>query len=94
MSFVSLRKVLSYVRKNLASRKTDFLVMLKPQFEATSAQLVRGVVKNEKMRREMMRGFEDWVRANGFLILKKRDNETVGKVGGNRERFYWLRLAR
>lgn len=90
VSFVSLRKVLSYVRKNLASRKTDFLVMLKPQFEATSAQLVRGVVKNEKMRREIMRGFEDWVRANGFLILKKRDNETVGKVGKNRERFYWL----
>ncbi len=94
VSFVSLRKVLSYVRKNLVSRQTDFLVMLKPQFEATSAQLVRGVVKNEKMRREIMRGFEDWGRANGFLILKKRDNETVGKVGGNRERFYWLRLAR
>lgn len=94
VSFVSLRKVLTYARKNLASWKTDFLVMLKPQFEASEGQLVRGVVKNEKMRREIMRGFEEWLRGNGFLILKKRDNETVGKVGGNRERFYWLRLAR
>lgn len=94
VSFVSLRKVLAYARKNLASRKTDFLVMLKPQFEAEERQLVRGVVKNEKMRREIMRGFEEWLKGNGFLILKKRDNETVGKVGGNRERFYWLRLAK
>lgn len=94
VSFVSLRKVLAYARKNLASRKTDFLVMLKPQFEAGEGQLVRGVVKNEKMRREIMRGFEEWLRGNGFLILKKRDNETVGKVGGNRERFYWLKLAK
>ena len=94
VSFVSLRKVLAYARKNLVSRKTDFLVMLKPQFEAGEGQLVRGVVKNEKMRREIMRGFEEWLRGNGFLILKKRDNETVGKVGGNRERFYWLKLAK
>ena len=94
VSFVSLREVLAYARENLASRKTDFLVMLKPQFEADAGQLVRGVVKNEKMRREIMRGFEEWLRLNGFLILKKQDNETVGKVGGNRERFYWLRLAR
>lgn len=94
VSFVSLRKVLTYARENLASRKTDFLVMLKPQFEASEGQLVHGVVKNEKMRREIMRGFEEWLRRNGFLILKKRDNETVGKVGGNRERFYWLKLAK
>jgi len=94
VSFVSLRKVLAYARGNLAGRKTDFLVMLKPQFEARPEQLVRGVVKNEKMRREIIQGFEEWLRRNGFLILKKRDNETVGKVGGNRERFYWLRLAK
>lgn len=87
VSFVSLRKVLAYARKNLASRKTDFLVMLKPQFEAGEGQLVRGVVKNEKMRREIMRGFEEWLRRNGFLVLKKRDNETVGKVGGTASGF-------
>lgn len=94
VSFVSLRKVLAYARGNLAGRKTDFLVMLKPQFEARPEQLLRGVVKNEKMRREVIQSFEEWLKRNGFLILKKRDNETVGKVGGNRERFYWLKLAK
>ncbi len=94
VSFVSLTKVLMYAKMELARRDTDFLVMLKPQFEARSEQLVKGVVKNERMRREIIQNFERWLGKNGFVVLKKRDNETVGKVGGNRERFYWLRLAR
>lgn len=91
VSFVSLRKVLAYARKNLADARTEYLVMLKPQFEAEEAQLNRGVVKNERMRRDIIQDFERWLGKNGFLILKKRDNETVGKRGGNRERFYWLK---
>jgi len=90
VSFVSLTKVLMYAKMELACRKTDYLVMLKPQFEAYSDQLVRGVVKNEKMRREIIKRFEQWLGRNGFVVVKKRDNEIVGKVGGNRERFYWL----
>lgn len=93
VSFVSLTKVLAHARAKIAGRGTDYLVMLKPQFEAWPDQLVRGVVKNEKMRREIIQKFERWVVRNGFVIVKKRDNETVGKVGGNRERFYWLRAV-
>ncbi len=94
VSFVSLRKVLLHAQKYLANKRTDFLVMLKPQFEAEAKQLVNGVVKNERMRREIMRDFEEWLKRNGFYVVQKRDNETVGKVGGNRERFYYLKLAR
>ncbi len=93
VSFVSLEKVLWHAKKKIAGRKTDFLVMLKPQFEARSEQLVRGVVKNEKMRREIVRSFEEWLRRCGFVVVRKRDNEVVGK-NGNRERFYWLKLAK
>lgn len=94
VSFVSLRQVLLHVRDKIASGDTDFLVMLKPQFEAREDQLVKGVVKNEKMRRGIIQEFERWLVRNGLVTLKKRDNETVGKVGGNRERFYWLRAAK
>lgn len=94
VSFVSLRRVLLHVRDKIASGDTDFLVMLKPQFEAREDQLVKGVVKNEKMRRGIIQEFERWLVRNGLVTLKKRDNETVGKVGGNRERFYWLRVAK
>lgn len=93
VSFVSLTKVLMYAKMELACRNTDWLVMLKPQFEARPEQLNKGVVKNEKMRREIMQRFEGWLRKNGFVVVKKRDNEVVGKVGGNKERFYWLRAG-
>ena len=93
VSFVSLRKILAHVMKNIADFKTEFLVMLKPQFEAEEKQMNRGVVKNEKMRREIIKDFEGWLRRNGFLILGKHDNETIGK-NGNRERFYYLKIAK
>lgn len=93
VSFISLTKVLAYAKINLARFETDFLVMLKPQFEAKSFELNRGVVKNEKIRREIIKRFEGWLLKNGFLILGKRDNELSGK-NGNLERFYYLRLAK
>ena len=93
VSFTSLTNVLAYAKMSLARRNTDYLVMLKPQFEAEEKQLNKGVVKNEKIRREIIKKFENWLIANGFLILGKRDNEVVGK-NGNQERFYFLRAAR
>lgn len=92
VSFVSLRPILEKARE-LAVPGADFLVMLKPQFEARSEQLVRGVVKNERMRREIMQEFERWLKARGWVVVRKRDNETVGRKG-NRERFYWVRVGR
>lgn len=91
VSFVSLREILAHAKK-VVPRGADYLVMLKPQFEAFPDQLVRGVVKNEKIRRQIIQSFEQWLVKNGFRIIQKRDNETVGKVGKNRERFYWLVL--
>ena len=93
VSFTSLTKVLKYAKLNLARPMTQFLVMLKPQFEATPAQLSRGVVKNAKIRRDIIKHFEQWLKQNNFLIIKKRDNDLPGKTG-NLERFYWLTLAK
>lgn len=93
VSFVSLKNVLKYSKNNLASRNTDYLVMMKPQFEARPYQLRKGVVKNETVRREIVKEFELWLRQNGFATIKKRDNELTGK-NGNKERFYWLRRSK
>ncbi|MBQ3445526.1 TlyA family rRNA (cytidine-2'-O)-methyltransferase [Candidatus Saccharibacteria bacterium] len=92
VSFISLTKVLKYAKMNLARQSTQFLVMLKPQFEARHEQLNKGVVKNEKMRREIIKDFEQWLKNNGFIIINKRDNTLAGKTG-NTERFYYLRLS-
>ncbi len=92
VSFVSLTEILAHAQK-IVNAKADFLVMLKPQFEAEPDQLVKGVVKNEKMRREILKKFENWLKNNGFLVLKKRDNDVAGKKG-NLERFYLLKIAK
>ena len=93
VSFISLRPILKYAKHHLAGNHTDFLVMLKPQFEAKPHQLWKGVVKNEKIRREIIKDFEYWLKQNGFIIVKKRDNDLPGKTG-NLEKFYFLRLAK
>ena len=92
VSFVSLTKVLEYARAELAKTDTEYFVMLKPQFEAAAWQLKNGVVKNSKMRREIIARFEQWLKMHGFAVIAKRDNELAGRFG-NVERFYWLRVA-
>lgn len=93
VSFISLTRILSYAKAHLSRPDTAFLVMLKPQFEATPGQLHRGVIKNEKLRREIIRNFELWLKTHGFFIVNKRDNTLTGK-SGNRERFYYLRQVK
>jgi predicted rRNA methylase YqxC with S4 and FtsJ domains len=67
--------------------------MLKPQFEAKPWQLNKGVIKNNKMRREIIAEFEAKIKRSGFVIMGKRDNELAGRFG-NVERFYYLKLAK
>jgi predicted rRNA methylase YqxC with S4 and FtsJ domains len=62
--------------------------MLKPQFEAGRGQTNKGVIKNEAMRRKILRDFEAWSR-RCFVIKNKRDSEVTGEKG-NRERFYLI----
>lgn len=92
VSFISLKKVLLHAKYNIAAIDTDFLVMLKPQFEAKKFELKNGVVKNEKIRRDIVKEFEQWLKTQGFIIVKKRDNDLAGR-NGNLERFYLLKLA-
>ncbi len=92
VSFLSLTKVLSYLKNNLKNPNTDFLMMLKPQFEAREDQLVKGIVKNERIRRDIIKNFEQWLKNNGFIIISKRNNDMHGRHG-NIERFYWLKQA-
>ena len=77
----------------LRAHEVDILAMLKPQFEAKPQDMVRGVVKNEKIRRQITKDFEEWAKRKGFVTIAKHDSDLPGK-SGNIERFYWLRLAK
>lgn len=93
VSFISLTKILKYAKIKLSRSDTDFLVMLKPQFEAKPNQLNSGIVKNETIRRDIIKNFEQWLKMNDFIIINKTDNQLQGRYG-NTERFYYLRLAK
>lgn len=87
VSFISLRDVLPHLAK-LCMPHTYIIAMLKPQFEAGSNAKHKGVIKNDAMRRDILRDFETWTKKL-FVIRAKADSEVAGSKG-NRERFYVL----
>ena len=92
VSFISLREILPHVAKHLMNEQTILVAMVKPQFEAGKDQVSKGVIKNAKIRRQILNDFEIWAKQY-FVILDKKDSEVAG-AKGNVERFYKMRLAR
>lgn len=89
VSFISLREILPHVA-TLCGPKTLLSVMVKPQFEAGQSSLKhKGVIKNDKMRRQILQDFENWARQH-FVVVDKADSSISG-AKGNQERFYCLR---
>ena len=89
VSFISLREILPHLAK-ISGRDTVVAAMVKPQFEATRRELgSNGVVKNDSIRRDILKSFELWTKKD-WMINAKADSEVAGSTG-NRERFYLLR---
>lgn len=89
VSFISLREILPHLAR-IAGPYTVVAAMVKPQFEATRAELgSNGVVKNDSIRRDILKSFELWAKKD-WIISAKADSEVAGSTG-NRERFYLLR---
>ena len=91
VSFVSLRQILPSVAA-VSDGKTQIVAMVKPQFEAARQQLTRGgIVKNDRMRREILRDFELWSRE--YFVIRAKADSAVAGAHGNRERFYVLSVS-
>lgn len=89
VSFISLREVLPHIA-TLCSPQTRIIAMVKPQFEAIASNLKhKGVIKNDRMRRDILKDFENWARQY-FAVEDKSDSDIAGSKG-NVERFYSLR---
>ncbi len=87
--FTSLRDLLPSIAK-LVTPSTELALMVKPQFEAAASNLKhKGIIKNDKIRRQILKDFEDWARPS-FSIVDKADSLVAG-AKGNRERFYLLK---
>ena len=92
VSFISLREILPHLARELTSNSTHIAAMLKPQFEAGKDQTNKGIIKNDAVRRQILRDFEQWAKQY-FVIVDKRDSDVAG-AKGNQERFYLLKTIR
>lgn len=89
VSFISLRDVLPHIHEYLTTPATQVVAMVKPQFEAGKDQTNKGIIKNDSMRRQILKDFEIWSK-DLFFIVDKRDSDVAG-AKGNQERFYLLK---
>ncbi len=89
VSFISLREILPAVAK-LIDKQAQIVAMVKPQFEASQSGAKHGgVIKNDKIRRNILKDFENWVQKL-FVVVNKADSEVAG-AKGNLERFLLLK---
>lgn len=88
VSFVSVRLLLPHIA-SIVPPSCEIVVMLKPQFEAGKHQINKGVIKNDTVRRQVIKDFELWAK-DYFIIVDKADSQVAGSKG-NLERFYKLR---
>lgn len=91
VSFISLREILPHVAK-LCTHETQIVVMVKPQFEAGSEVKHKGVIKNDSLRRKILKDFELW--AQQYFAIEAKADSGVSGAKGNRERFYMLKKLR
>lgn len=87
-SFISLRDILPHIARELSNKQTQVVAMVKPQFEAGRGQTNKGIIKNDTVRRQILKDFEIWAK-DLFVIQDKRDSDVAG-AKGNQERFYLL----
>ena len=88
VSFISLRKVLAAVTANVVNGGA-IIALCKPQFEAGVEAKHRGVIKNDRMRRDIFKNFEKWLAESNLHQIDKIDSSVHGSKG-NQERFYLI----
>ncbi len=80
VSFISATKVLSHVLKFL-KEDGKIIVLVKPQFELCPKKVKKGIVREERYKREAIEKLVNFLREHGFKILgitKSRPRGTKG----------------
>lgn len=91
LSFISLTKVLPALAE-VADPRADFILMVKPQFEAGKDRVGSGVVTDPNIRREAVAAVADSARAIGLGVCGVAASPLPGPKG-NVEYFLWMRRS-
>lgn len=89
VSFISLTKVLGNIHASLKN-EAEALVMVKPQFELSPAEVKKGVVRSTSLREKAVSLVGDFAQKIGFLVLGQSPSLVLGPKG-NQEIFLNLK---
>ena len=90
-SFIGIEKLLPALARMLPAG-ADLVALIKPQFEAGRSEAARtkGVIRDPKLRGELIQKAEQSVVASGFALIQGVDSSLAGPKG-NVEYFVWAR---
>ncbi|MFC1755737.1 TlyA family RNA methyltransferase [Thermoproteota archaeon] len=89
VSFISVTKILPVIQR-LTLPETDYVILIKPQFEAEKSQVERGgIIKDQALRDSVVTKVEQSL-ASKFKLIEKIPSPITG-AKGNQEYFFWLR---
>lgn len=88
VSFISVTKLLAAL-KTIGQPKTDYVFLIKPQFETGRPH--SGVLKDEKLLQRTLKDVEKVFEEAGYVLVQTMDSPIRGKEG-NREFLWHARL--
>lgn len=91
LSFISIKKVLKNC-KNLIRNNASAVLLIKPQFEADRADIEKGgVVKDEKVRKKIIKDIEFFCESIGFKTLGLIESPIQGAKSKNIEYLIYIK---
>jgi 23S rRNA (cytidine1920-2'-O)/16S rRNA (cytidine1409-2'-O)-methyltransferase len=82
VSFISLTRILKGVSEQL-TRGGDIVPLVKPQFEASPADVPKGVVRDEAVRRAAVARVRSFAEGLGLVVLDEMESPLVGPAGNH-----------
>ncbi len=90
VSFISLRLVIPPVLNSI-KRYAEVVLLVKPQFELSKWDLVKGIVKTEELRVRALMNMKDFIREGGFAEIVGEMESPIKGISGNREFLLYIR---
>jgi 23S rRNA (cytidine1920-2'-O)/16S rRNA (cytidine1409-2'-O)-methyltransferase len=90
VSFISLKKVLPMVLPCLEPQG-NMVILIKPQFETEAKHLVKGVIKDEKIRLQVLDDIQSFAKELGLQDIKL-SNSVIKGPKGNQETFLYCHI--
>lgn len=89
VSFISVSRLLPVI-KPLVTSDADFIILVKPQFEAARSQVgPGGVIRDPKVIKSILNDVQGALEKEGFS-LKEQCPSPIRGAKGNQEHFFWL----